>query len=53
MSTSKNEETVKVMVRIRPMNRSEKEKGKKLKLLFNRKHFSGEHGPSNKKCVHR
>ena len=30
MSTSKNEETVKVMVRIRPMSKAEKDKGNKI-----------------------
>jgi len=29
MASGKSEETVKVMVRIRPMNRTEKERGKK------------------------
>lgn len=34
MASSKNEETVKVMVRIRPMNKSEKDRGNKTNANF-------------------
>jgi len=52
MASGKSEETVKVMVRIRPMNRTEKERGKKNLSSFVRLHFSGGHVRRNKKCIH-